>query len=69
MCYDTGSWRYSRKMTGTLVGGIAPNSVMTTVTYSWGIASYVRLRRPAVETAQVREMLRHQYILALHHQS
>ena len=34
-----GSERYSRRMTGTEVGGMAPTSVMISVTYSHGMAS------------------------------
>ena len=30
--YRVGSWRYSRRMTGTDVGGITPNSVAISVT-------------------------------------
>ncbi len=44
----TGSCRYSLRMTGTEVGGIAPNSVTISVTKSAGIASYMRFSRPAL---------------------
>lgn len=43
----TGSCLYSLRMTGTEVGGIAPNSVTMSVTKSAGIASYTRFSRPA----------------------
>jgi hypothetical protein len=43
----TGSCLYSLRMTGTEVGGIAPNSVTMSVTKSAGMASYTRFSRPA----------------------
>lgn len=48
--YRTGSLRYSRSITGTEVGGMAPNSVMISVTYSAGMASYTRFSSPACRT-------------------
>ena len=47
--YNDGSCWYSRRMTGTLVGGMAPNSVIMTETYSAGIASYIRLSSAAAK--------------------
>ena len=43
---------YSRRITGTLVQGMAPSSVMMTDTYSAGIASYIRLSSAAAATWQ-----------------
>ena len=45
---------YSRRITGTLVQGIAPSSVMMTDTYSAGIASYIRFSSAAATAQTVR---------------